>query len=118
MSRSVDEYYIDDNSADEHSSQASDNSTRSNHKCSKCRPPEQSPPNKCNCCNEPKRKRCNKFGKYHRHSESRRCEPKDRHCKSERKCKCGKKNGECEKREKVITEDCGKCIVIKIRQCK
>ena len=114
---SADEYYIDDNSADEHSSQASDQSSRhdtshSNHKCRKCYPPEP-PREKCNCFNEPKRKRCNKCGKYHRS-----CEPTERQCKSERRCKCGKKYSECDKREKVITDECGKCIVIKIRPCK
>jgi len=114
---SADEYYVDDNSADEHSSQASDQSSRhdtshSNHKCRKCYPPEP-PREKCNCFNEPKRKRCDKCGKSHR-----RCEPKDRHCKSDRKCKCKKKDSECDKREKVITDECGKCIVIKIRPCK
>ena len=114
---SADEYYIDDNSADEHSSQASDHSSnhdaaRNNHKCIKCYPPNRSR-EKCNCSNEPKRKRCNKCGKYHRS-----CEPTERQCKSERRCKCGKKYSECDKREKVITDECGKCIVIKIRPCK
>jgi hypothetical protein len=132
---SADEYYIDDNSADEHSSQESDHSSRRDvHKCSKCRP--KSPPRpreKCKSCNEPKREKCNKCGKSHRRSK---CESRERHsrcerhsksdsksecksdCKSECKCKCEKKRSECGKTEKVIHDDCGKCIVIKIRPCK
>ncbi len=122
---SADEYYIDENSSDERSSQASDHSsTHEAHKCSKCRP--KSPPRtrgKCNVCKEPKREKCNKCGKSHRRSEHRKSE---RHCKSEPKpeckpdckCKCEKKRSECGKPEKVIADDCGKCIVIKIRPCK
>jgi len=122
---SADEYYIDDNSADEHSSQASGQSSihdtsRNNHKCSKCR--RQSPPRpreKCNYCKEPKRETCNKCGKSHRRSER---ESRERHskseCKTDCKYKCEKKQSECDKREKVIRDDCGKCIVIKIRPCK
>jgi hypothetical protein len=121
MYYSADEYYIDENSSDERSSQASDHSsTHEAHKCSKCR--RKSPPRsreKCNVCKEPKRDKCNKCGKSHRRSEQRRSE---RHCKSEPKseckCKCEKKHSECGKPEKVITDDCGKCIVIKIRPCK
>ena len=144
---SADEYYIDENSADERSSQASDHSSthevvRSCNKCRKCRrqsPPPPRPREKCNYCKEPKREKCNKCGKSHRRSEreirerNSRCE---RHSKSERrsksdcksdcksecktdcKYKCEKKQSECIKTEKVIHDDCGKCIVIKIRPCK
>ena len=115
---SADEYYIDENSSDERSSQASDHSSANDaHKCSKCR--RKSPPRsreKCNVCKEPKREKCNKCGKSHRHSERRsKCE---RPSKSDCKCKFEKKRSDCGKPEKVIADDCGKCIVIKIRPCK
>ena len=128
---SADEYYIDENSADERSSQASDqSSTHDAHKCSKCRrksPPPPRPREKCDCCKEPKREKCNKCGKSHRrsererHSKSERRERHsrcERHSKSDCKYKCEKKQSECVKTEKVIHDDCGKCIVIKIRPCK
>lgn len=127
---SADEYYIDENSADERSSQGSDHSsTHESHKCSKCR--RQSPPRhrhreKCNCCKEPKRELCNRCGKSHRRSKSERqskCERRSKSdCKSDYKSdckyKCDKNRSECGKPEKVILDDCGKCIVIKIRPCK
>ena len=117
---SADEYYIDENSSDERSSQASDHSSKhEEHKCRKCRrqsPPPPRPREKCNVCKEPKREKCNKCGKSHRHSERRsKCE---RPSKSDCKCKYEKKRSDCEKPEKVIHDDCGKCIVIKIRPCK
>jgi hypothetical protein len=128
---SADEYYIDDNSADERSSQASDHSStheveRSGNKCRKCR--HQSPPpprhrEKCNYCKEPKREKCNKCGKSHRRSERESRERRSKSecksdCKTDCKYKCEKKQSDCIKTEKVIHDDCGKCIVIKIRPCK
>ncbi len=131
---STDEYYIDENSSDERSSQASDHSSthevvRSGNKCHKCRRQSSPPPRpreKCNCCKEPKREKCNRCGKSHRRSKSEKhdkCEKRTKSecktdCKPDCKYKCEKKHSECIKPEKVIHDDCGKCIVIKIRPCK
>lgn len=101
---SIDEYYTDDNSIDEHSSHNYEHSLIDEKRKSKC-----------NCCRERReldhhkscnrdnscRDKCNRCGKYHKHSEQK-----------ERKCKCDKhSNNKCKK-------DDDKCIIIKIRPCR
>lgn len=120
---SIDEYYTDDNSVDEHLSHNSETSIvyekrQSKHKCNCCQEKQEPHHHKC-CCNrnDSRHNKCNRCGKYHRH-----CEEKERKYKCERhtnkKCK-NEDNTKCDKhRHNKCKCDDSKCIIIKIRPCK